>query len=261
MKSLLKNIERLLVELKGRKIFLFLDYDGTLAPIVNTPAKATMSRKMKGLLKKIAQTPGITSVIISGRSLPDLKNRIKVPRLIYVGNHGLEMDRYGVYVNFTHDDHYEVTIKHIESELRHSLRDIKGVILENKKIALAMHYRLVAPGQVKTVKKIFTTVAKPLIRENKLRFRSGKKVLELIPAVAWGKGKFVKWLLNTEYTDNIETAVLYFGDDLTDEESFKALGTKAYTVFIGSPGKSAARYFLRNPQEVAVVLAKLVKNI
>jgi trehalose-phosphatase len=260
MKSLLTEIDHLLAGLKGKKIYLFLDYDGTLTPIAATPDKARLSEEMRRALKNISQNQLIKPVIITGRSLPDIRNKINIPCIIYAGNHGLEMDSCGVYVNFAHDDNYEARIEQFEYELRSKLSGIKGVILENKGRALAVHFRMVAPAQAARVKKIFRTTAQPLTRENTFKFRPGKMVLELVPGVDWGKGKFANWLLNTvgERADGM--AAFYFGDDLTDEEAFKTLGRRAYTVFIGSPRRSAAHYFLRDSREVIEVLDKLVNN-
>lgn len=261
MKSLLREIDHLLTGLKGKRIYLFLDYDGTLTPIAATPDRAKLSTKMRELIRHMLKTTTIIPVIISGRSLPDIRNKIKIPCMIYAGNHGLEMDSCGIYVNFAHDDNYKAHIERLEYELRDKLGGIKGVILENKDLALAVHYRLVAPGQVARVKKLFAAAAKPLTQGNKFRFRSGKKVLELVPGVDWNKGKFVSWLLNTAGDGAAGRAAFYFGDDLTDEEAFKALGTKAYTVLVGAPRNSAARYYLRDTREVVAVLDKLLKNI
>ena len=261
MRSLIKEIDQLLTGLKGKRLYLFLDYDGTLAPIARTPAKAKLSEEMRRTLRNISQNPLIKPVIVTGRSLPDIKNKVKLPSLTYAGNHGLEMDKSGIYVNFAREYDYKDAIKGLERELRGNFKSIKGVLLENKGLALAVHYRLVAPDKVPALKQIFDDNVRPYLGRNKFKVRTGKKVLELVPAVNWNKGKFVKWLMNTVLTNNAGTNAFYFGDDLTDEDAFKALGAKAYTVLVGKPRDSAARYYLLNSREVAAVLNKLAKTI
>src|SRR3989338_6421054 len=78
--------------LKGKFIFLFLDYDGTISPIAAAPYKAVISKKTRELLKKLSVHPRRKVAIISGRALEDIKNRIVLKNLIHVGNHGLEIE-------------------------------------------------------------------------------------------------------------------------------------------------------------------------
>jgi len=81
---------------RAQNIFLFLDYDGTLTPIASRPELALYSYKVKKLFKKLRDLPRVYLAIISGRSLEDLRRKVGVSGIIYVGNHGLEIENTGV---------------------------------------------------------------------------------------------------------------------------------------------------------------------
>jgi trehalose-phosphatase len=261
MKHLLRQLKKLTGELRGEKIYLFLDYDGTIVPLAATPQKAVLTGKMAGRLRRIVKNPAIIPVIVSGRALKDIKSMVKLPGIIYAGNHGLEIDYYGRYLSIVADKGFEKRIQQLKNILNRELKGIRGVILENKGVSLGAHYRLVAGKEVSLVKKIFYKITKSFIKNKQLKIKPGKKVLEIVPALNWDKGKFVKWLLDTEAEDKNKITVFYLGDDKTDEDAFKVLGKNGYTVFVGTPGHSAARYFLRSTEEVGLFLDKLTNII
>src|SRR3989338_7452407 len=92
MEYLFNVMPKLRERLRGKFILLFLDFDGTLSPIEDTPAKATIPKETIKLLKGLSRQPQFKLVIISGRALKDLKKRIALDNIIYVGNHGLELE-------------------------------------------------------------------------------------------------------------------------------------------------------------------------
>ncbi len=92
MVHLYKDWNRIESRFKKATVPLFLDYDGTLTPIVDHPDRAVLSEQMKNVLISLSNLPGIRMAVVSGRSLSDLKKRIGIKKIVYVGNHGLEIE-------------------------------------------------------------------------------------------------------------------------------------------------------------------------
>lgn len=261
MKNILLCWDRVKKELSNNYIMLFLDYDGTLAPIAVRPNKAITPQKTQGLLKKLSGTPGYKIVIISGRSLKDIKRRINIKDIIYVGNHGVEIE--GPKIKFASriPSGYRVIIERIKSDLHKKLLSIKGVILEDKGFSLSIHFRLADKKQIPEVKTIIHESIITCLIANKIKIKSGKMVMEINPPVKWDKGKAALWLLARQQAVLKGKGIfsIYIGDDLTDEDAFKVLKNKGLTIFVGKPKASSAQYYLNDPNEVAVFLGKILK--
>ncbi|MGE5197395.1 MAG: trehalose-phosphatase, partial [Deltaproteobacteria bacterium] len=139
------------------------------------------------------------------------------------------------------------------------ITSISGAFMEDKGLSLSLHYRLADKKQIPLVKTIFhETVIVPLVRD-KIAIRSGKMVLEVRPPVAWDKGRVVLWLLARQRfaVKDSEVLPVYIGDDVSDEDAFKALENKGLTVFVGAPKASSARYYLKDSGEVVEFLRRL----
>jgi trehalose-phosphatase len=186
---------------------------------------------------------------------------VKIPGIIYAGNHGFEVDYKGINLKLFKDTHFEVLLHKIYIDLRKKMRGIKGVLLENKKMTISVHYRLVASGKLAELKTVFNKVLIPYRSQQKVIVTTGKKVLEIRPPLAWGKGELVSWLLEDVARDKNDIAVFYFGDDCTDEDVFKVLKGKGYTIVVGKNKKTRAEYFVKDPGEVRKVLEQLEQNM
>lgn len=261
MKHLFFQLNKLKSLLKGRFIFLFLDYDGTLTPIVRSPDKAIIPRKTIEILKRLSKNPLCKVAVISGRSLKDIKTKIGLEGIIYVGNHGLEIAGPKIKFKAPVSLRYMANLKKIKVVLKKKLSKIKGVIIEDKGLALSIHYRLVDTEDVWLVKAIFHEALAYYIVSSRVKVKSGKKVLEISPPMEWDKGKAVLWLLaRQEFINNRKACVpIYIGDDLTDEDAFKALKYRGLTVFVGDTLNSCAKYYLRNTREVTDFLGQILK--
>jgi len=242
----------------GKYVVLFLDYDGTLTPIVESPSKALISKQTKHLLKRLSANYRCKLAIISGRSLKDIKKRVGLKNIIYSGNHGLEIEGPSIRFEVLFSFNYKTIIKQIKKELNKRLSPINGVLLEDKGFSLSLHYRLVDKKRIPFVKTTFDMVVSPYLN-NKIKIKTGKKVFEIMPAVEWDKGKVALWLLNKLklHLGNRQILPIYVGDDVTDEDAFKALKREGLTIFIGSPKKSNAKYYLKNTKEVFEFLKRL----
>jgi trehalose-phosphatase len=239
----------------AKSILLLLDFDGTLTPIVDRPGKAELSLEMEGILKFLTRKRGFEVAIISGRSLYDLKQRIKIRNIIYVGNHGLEIERKGK--KFIHPQASKSisTMKELKKILKARLGSIRGTIIEDKRVGLAVHYRGVKNSDVPELKRTVREVFRPFMEKRKIRVGHGKKMVEAKPPIMWDKGKAASLLINSFRQE--QPLPIYLGDDKTDEDAFSSLDGKGITVFVGKPGKSKAKFFLKNIREVGIFLKRL----
>ncbi|MFQ5867843.1 MAG: trehalose-phosphatase [bacterium] len=248
-----QNIERRLWSAKV--VLLFLDFDGTLTPIVDRPEEAELSPEMEGILKLLAKEKEFRVAIISGRSLSDLKERIKIRNIIYVANHGLEIEKRRKRFIYPEASKSIRTMRELKKILKAKLGSIRGTILEDKRVGLAIHYRLVKSSYLPELKRVVGQIFRPFMEKGKIRIAYGKKVLEARPPIIWDKGKAASMLLDSFKQE--KPISVYLGDDRTDEDAFSALDGKGITVFVGRPRKSKAKFFLKNVGEVGVFLNRL----
>ena len=248
-----QNIERRLWLAKG--VLLLLDFDGTLTPIVDRPEEAELPREMEGVLKLLAKKKRFKVAIISGRSLSNLKAKIKIRNIIYVGNHGLEIERGGKIFIYPEALKSIRTMKELKKILQKELRSIGGIILEDKRVGLAIHYRMVKSSEVPKLKRSVGKIFKPFLEKGEIKIGYGKKILEARAPIFWDKGKVASMLLDSFKQE--KPLSIYLGDDRTDEDAFSALDGKGLTVFIGKPRKSKAKFFLKDVSEVGVFLKRL----
>jgi len=241
------------------RVLLLLDYDGTLTPIVERPGLAGLSADTRRLLEALAQKRRLTLAIISGRALPDLKQKVGISNIIYAGNHGLEIE--GPQVSFVSPaaEESKPLLRRMYGELSRALGAIKGVLVEDKGLTLSVHYRQVAEGRSAEVRSIFERITGDAAGSGKIGITWGKKVYEVRPAVAWDKGKVVEMLMGQKSG----TLPIYLGDDLSDEDGFKAIESYGggISVFVGERDHAtSARYFLESPHEVAKFLSLLLEE-
>lgn len=262
MEYLLNVWDSIEKKIDKNNLFIFLDFDGTLTPIVPTPEKAILPEAAKKLLKRISENPKIRLAFISGRSLEDIKSKIGIKNVIYSGNHGLQLE--GPLVKFESlvPLQYQMIVERIKNELGHNISHIKGAFVEDKGLTLSLHYRLAKKKDVPVLKKIFKETVILYLLRNKIRVKSGKMVVEVRPPVEWDKGKVVLWLLERSLFVSKGESILpvYLGDDVTDEDAFRAIKNKGLTIFIGKPKKSHARYYLKDHNEVQDFLKRILER-
>lgn len=252
MRYLFHNLERIKKNLKGKFLFLFLDCDGTLAPISDTPGKAVVPREARILLDLLSHKNNCRIAIISGRNLTDIKKRIGLKDIIYSGNHGFQIEGPKIRHELGIAAGYKEVLRRIKANLENKLSGIKGVFVEDKKLSLALHFRLADKKQLPFVKAAFYESTIFYLAGNKIKLSSGKKILEVRPPVYWDKGRAVLWLLARRQLIPGAKKVfpVYLGDDITDEDAFRALKRKGLTVFVGKSASSGADYYLKDTKEV-----------
>jgi len=238
----------------GKKIAFFLDYDGTLTPIVSRPELAVVSKEMKDIVKKLSRR--YTTAIVSGRMREDVEKLVGIPGLIYAGSHGFDIK--GPQVSMVQPQAKEAIplVSKIIRRLKKELSNLEGVIIEEKKFSVAVHYRLAEEKEVPGIK----TLVQELIQENKpLRLMGGKKVFEILPAIDWNKGKAVKWVMNALGINWEDFSVVYIGDDTTDEDAFRVVATRGMSILVSDKSKaSAADFVLSSPKEVRKLFERIL---
>jgi trehalose 6-phosphate phosphatase len=238
---------------------LLLDFDGTLAPIVDRPEQASLPAATRIALEHLRTCDGVSLAIVSGRGLPDVRARAGVADIAYAGNHGMEIEGPGIHRVHGEAERARPRLESVAGQLRTALAEIEGAIVEDKGLTLSVHFRLVRDAEVANVDLSVRAAAE---REPTLHVTTGKKVLEVRPRVDWHKGRAVEFLL-AQLDPPEGSPVLYLGDDTTDEDAFRALQswTGGEGVLVGDPAQrdTAAACYLRDPAEVATLLEALAR--
>lgn len=259
MRHIFDYLDKLKDDLRHKQILLFLDYDGTLSPIAKTPTQAVLPAETKDALWRLAKKLKSKMTIISGRSLKDIKNILGIKGIIYVGNHGLEIEGPKIKFEGLVSAQIKKIIKILLEKIRLKLGSIDGVMIEDKSLTLSIHYRLAQEKDLPFITKTIEELSAPHLLRKRIKVNHGKKVIEIKPQVDWDKGKAVLWLMARECLILEDTRILpiYIGDDVTDEDAFRALKNKGITIFVGAPKPSEAKYYLKDTEEVLKFLKEL----
>jgi alpha,alpha-trehalase len=254
--SALDRLEEVRRAIEGRCVALFLDYDGTLTPIVAHPSQALLADATRSLLRELAER--CTVAVISGRDLDDVRGHVGLDGVFYAGSHGFQMaGPKGWRSDYEEAVRVLPALDAAEHELREVVPAVRGAWVERKRFAVAAHYRQVNDADVPALEAIVARVAKGA---SGLRRSGGKRVFELRPAIDWDKGAVVRSLLERLGLED-GGLPLYIGDDLTDEDGFRAVSESGIGIVVGSAQETAARYALADPAEVVRFLDALLAEI
>jgi trehalose-phosphatase len=249
--SALEHVQK--IGRSGDRLVVFLDYDGTLTPIVSHPEDAWLPDSMRQTLRSLAAR--VPVAILSGRDLDDVRGRVHVDGIVYAGSHGFDIAGAGG-LRRQLGAAYLPVLDTAETELREALDEIPGAQLERKHFSVAAHYRNVNENDAFRVALAVEAVA---ARHRELRRIDEKKVYELLPDIDWDKGKAVLWLLETLDLLRGNVLPIYIGDDRTDEDAFRALEKRGVAILVSEqPQVTKASYWLNNPSEVERFLRKII---
>lgn len=210
----------LAARLAGPPLLVMLDVDGTLAPIAPTPSAAGVPQRTRDVIETLVSLPDIHVALVSGRAAGDARRMLPVPGLWVLGNHGMErLDPGGHREVSRAVAPYERAVARAAAALRQALAELHGVLVEDKQLTLSVHYRLADRSIVPRVRSAVEHVA----AVDGLRLTAGKEVLELRPPVQVNKGTAILELANELGTVRGRGALLYAGDDRTDEDAFELL--------------------------------------
>jgi alpha,alpha-trehalase len=242
----------LAARLTARPLAVFLDYDGTLTPIVSRPELALLSEGMRQTLRRLSAVWPVQ--ILFGRGLEDVRNMVGLDSLGYAGSHGFDIEGpRGSSLRCEIEPGLASEVQRATEALRGRTAGIPGALVEDKRFSVAVHYRLVAEAQVPELERIVDEV---LPCHPRLKKAHGKKVFELRPAIDWDKGKALRWL---QEASGLQAALpIYIGDDTTDEDAFAAIAGQGLGILVTElPRPTAASHSLQNTEEVREFLDRL----
>jgi trehalose-phosphatase len=245
--------------LQGKRVAVFLDYDGTLSPIVDDPDNAVLSDGMRAAIDKLSQ--GAAVAIVSGRDLDDVRRFVQLDHLYYAGSHGFDMAGPDGWRHVVEKGKaFLPALDAATQKLEEALSEIGGARVERKKFSLAVHYRQVASDDEARVEQIVRDV---VADNGRLRASGGKKVFDVKPRADWHKGRAVLSLLDTLDLAGDDVVAFYFGDDTTDEDAFRVLARDGIGVVVRDreDRASAARFALDDVDAVGRFLAELAGRI
>uniref|UniRef100_A0A0D9WNE9 Trehalose 6-phosphate phosphatase n=1 Tax=Leersia perrieri TaxID=77586 RepID=A0A0D9WNE9_9ORYZ len=242
--SALGGFEQIAAAASGKHVVVFLDYDGTLSPIVSNPDMAFMSDEMRAAVRGVAEH--FPAAIVTGRRVDKVQSFVGISELYYAGSHGMDIKG--------------PSCSNAYKALMEKTKSTPGARVENNKFCLSVHFRCVdekrwipLAEQVKAVLRDYP----------QLKLTQGRKVLEIRPSIMWDKGKAVEFLLKSlGFDDRSDVLPVYIGDDRTDEDAFKVLRKRGQGIGIivsKYPKETDASYSLQDTAEVMEFLVRLVQ--
>ncbi|XP_064954008.1 probable trehalose-phosphate phosphatase 6 isoform X1 [Musa acuminata AAA Group] len=259
--SALSVFEDIVAASKGKQIVVFLDYDGTLSPIVDDPDRAFISNAMKETVRDVARH--FPTAIVSGRRRDKVFSFVRLRELYYAGSHGMDIKgptkrtkhtkAKTKAVLFQPATEFLPMIDEVYKALMEKTKLIQGSRVENNIFTLSVHFRCVDEKIWSSLAELVRSVLKDY---PKLRLTMGRKVLEIRPSIKWDKGKALEFMLESlGLADSGDVFPVYIGDDRTDEDAFKVLhGRRQGLGILVSEviRETSARCSLRQPAEVSI---------
>jgi trehalose 6-phosphate phosphatase len=220
---------------------LFLDFDGTLVELAETPAAIRVPSGLPAMLARLKRRLDGRLAIVSGRSIAALDAHLPDAGIAFSGSHGLELR---LADGTTLPVSLPAGLEGLEEEVSAFAARMPGLLVETKPLGIALHYRQ-APGAADAARALMGQLA----RQRGLRVQQGNMVVELRPNGATKGDALRAFMTEPEFAD---ARPVFVGDDLTDEHAFEAardLGGAG--VLVGAPRATAAAYRLSSVDAVA----------
>lgn len=255
----LENAQAFADALSQRRPAIFLDYDGTLTPIVQRPELAVLSARGRSVVDALARK--LPTAVVSGRDRPDVERLVALESLIYVGSHGFDIVvPGGDKIDNPIGGDFAPLLDAVDARLHEGLDAMPGAQVERKKFSIAAHYRNVADADYPRFRAVIDAI---LADVEGVKEKPGKKVFELQPKIDWDKGKAVLWLLDVLKLRTGREVPMFFGDDVTDEDAFAALQDEGVSVIVsdreddGIGRQTAATFRVHDTEELLTLLERL----
>ncbi|GAA4616950.1 trehalose-phosphatase [Saccharopolyspora hordei] len=227
----LEHWDTVAARVRGRRPVLLLDFDGTLAPIQEDPAKVSLSVSTRTALQDLARHCPVG--VISGRDLRDVRSKVRLEGVWCAGSHGFELaGPGGEPIAQRAGEAALPDLDAAEQCLSAQVAGVAGALVDRKRFSLAVHYRNVRPEEVDHV---ITTAQQVGAQLPGLRVAHGRKVVELLPDIDWNKGRALRWLLEQAGLTDPGLVPVYAGDDYTDEDALQEVHDEGLGVVVLSP--------------------------
>jgi trehalose-phosphatase len=234
------------------RLWLFLDYDGTLADFAPTPEEVTPDPALEALLARLEQEPRIRPAILSGRRLSHVQKLVPVPGILLAGTYGLELQTpQGERIDRLPFAEIRPTLDRLKPRWAELLAGREGFFLEDKGWTLALHARFADEGETEQVLAQARRAAIGAMDEresDRFRLLGGHKFLEIGPKLAH-KGRTVDYLLQQYPWPG--ALPLYLGDDDKDEEAFGVIKARGGIAVVVASKPRETQADLRLPTPLA----------
>ena len=236
-----------------RRPAVFLDYDGTLTPIVDDPDAATLPDATRRAIRRLAKLCPVA--IVSGRDRADVATLVGIEDMVVAGSHGFDITGPGWEHQFPPGADAQPSLAAAADQLDAEIGDIPGALVERKRYAVAIHFRRVDPDRVD---EIDIAVERAVSDHDGLRRTAGKMIFELRPDLDWDKGRALEFLLEQLHLDHPDIVPVYVGDDDTDEDALQVVRHGGLGVIVGDENRpTAAHLRLDDPGETMTFLHRL----
>jgi len=232
------------------RLLVALDFDGTLAALKRDPAAVRLSAARRALIARLGRKAGVRVLVVSGRPQAFLHRALAGSGAALSGEHGWMLEGIGPRWSHSRLGLRARQARSLAAAARRAVRGLKGVRVEAKTAAVAVHWRR-APRVLRDPASLRRILA--VLLPAGWRLTGGKKIWEFRPADAWGKGEAIVFAAR-----RLRARVVFIGDDETDEEAFRHLGPGAMTVKVGS-GPTRARERVAGLAGVDVLLRRLAR--
>jgi trehalose 6-phosphate phosphatase len=247
--DLLKSWNGIAAQIRKRgRVTIFLDFDGTLVDIAPRPELVRLKPEAQDVLRRLANHPLATLVVVSGRRRAELLEHIGVPDIHYFGLYGWERDE-----KSTLPPDAQKALGEAKETLEPLLKKYPNLWIEDKRSSLSVHLLHVPKARHEALRKELLTVLTPFQR--KLHAVGNIRDVEILPRSIPGKGLAVKEFLR-DHADK-KSLAFYFGDDYSDESGFEAVG-RGVSVHVGKARPTKARYRVKTPTETAKALGRIL---
>lgn len=241
---------------KAGRVALFLDFDGTLAPIAPWPDRVRLSPAKRQQLERIVKK-GVLVGIVSGRNLDDLRERVPVDQIWKAGASGYFFSRPGGAVTTVLQPAQRSEISKIGRRLGRELAEVAGALVELKQAMVAVHYRHVS---TKDYPKVMAALRRLLLAHPSLHAIPGKKVWEILPNSHVDKWTAIQHILRTAQNSHRHRwLIFHLGDDRADERVFSNM--KGIAIAVGKRRRTAAEYFLKSQADVGKFLRRFCEAV
>jgi trehalose-phosphatase len=258
-----RGVDRAVAAWQARPIdsrpVLLMDFDGTLVEFDINPAAVKLPEPRQVLLQSLGKRADFSAGIVSGRRISDLRERaFGGSSIFYAGLHGLEIEGPGLRYVHPGVALAAPTIGVLVNELRSAVVGLSGVFVEDKALAVVLHFRAASKADRLHATTRFYALAEPFVNNGTLRVQPGDQILELLPNIDWAKGDAVKSIIRHVESQYRQTVwPVYIGDDATDDDAFESVGVSGLTISV-TTRPSRAAFSILNPAAVEQFLRAIL---